>query len=183
MRRDPGNGRRRDPKTTRPCCRPGQRPGSVAVCPAVLLLLLVSGCGTGGPLDPVDALLTASPQQGVPPVIVGPEDDPRPWPMDPWTFRSHAIHGDTLTLSIQYGGGCRVHRFALLVNPAFRESHPVQVSARLAHDADGDMCRALISEDLRFDLGPLRRHYQAAYGSGPGVISIVLAGRRLTYEF
>ncbi len=134
-------------------------------------------------MTPVDGLLTATPQEAVPSVRLVPENDPRPWPMDPWTFRSHALDGDTLTLSIQYGGGCRVHRFALLVDPAFRESHPVQVSARLAHDADGDMCRALISEELRFDLSPLRRHFQQAYGEGPGVISIFLAGRRITYAF
>ncbi|TVP44656.1 MAG: hypothetical protein EA350_11065 [Gemmatimonadales bacterium] len=148
-----------------------------------MLLLLLSGCGAGGPLDPMDAFLEATPQMGVPPVLLVPEDDPRPWPMDPWTFRSHALDGDTLTLSIRYGGGCRVHRFALLVDPSFRESHPVQAAARLAHDADGDMCRALISEDLQFDLGPLRRHYQAAYGAGPGAIDLVLAGRRITWEF
>jgi hypothetical protein len=162
--------------------RSPNRPGSSAVSTGVLLLAL-SGCGGSGPFDPVDAFLAASPQVGVPTVHLVPEDDPRPWPMDPWTFRSHALHGDTLTLSIEYGGGCHVHRFALLVDPAFRESHPVQVSARLAHDADGDPCRALILEDLRFDLAPLRRHYQDAYGQGPGTIAIVLAGRQITYEF
>jgi hypothetical protein len=147
------------------------------------LLLLLSACSGGDPLDPVGASLTTFPQTDVPSVLLVSEDDPRPWPMDPWTFVSHALDGDTLTLSIQYGGGCRVHRFALLVDPVFRESHPVQVSARLAHDADGDMCRALISEDLHFDLAPLRRHYQEAYGEGPGVIAFILEGWRITYEF
>jgi len=163
--------------------------GAAGFLPPVLLLVLalvlvlVPGCGAGGPVDPLDPFLTASPQVDVPPALLVPDDDPRPWPADPWTFVGHAIAGDTLTLSIQYGGGCRVHRFAFLVDPAFRESHPVQVSARLAHDADGDLCRALISEDLRFDLGPLRRHYQDAYGQGPGVVVILLAGRRITYTF
>jgi len=183
MQTDPGNGPGRAGMDARGGRHPGHRAGSFAVAAAALLVLLVSGCGGSGPLDPVNVFLTASPQVGIPPVLLVPEGDPRPWPMDPWTFQGHALHDDTLTLSLQYGGGCRVHRFALLVDPAFRESHPVQVWARLAHDADGDMCHALISEDLQFDLGPLRRHYQAAYGSGPGVIAIVLAGRRITYEF
>jgi hypothetical protein len=154
---------------------------------AMVLVLLsapgLSGCGAGSPFDTLDALLTTTPQVGVSPALVVTEDDPRPWPMDPWTYASHMLDGDTLTLSIRYGGGCRVHRFALLVDSAFRESHPVQVSARLAHDADGDLCRALLSEDLRFDLAPLRRHYQEGYGPGPGAIAIFLEGRRITYAF
>jgi len=105
--------------------------------------------------------------------------------MDPWSFQDRApqLAGDTLTLPIQYGGGCRVHRFGLLIDPAFRESHPVQVTARLAHDADGDLCRALLGQDLRFDLSPLRRRYQAAYGPGPGEIHILLGARRISYVF
>lgn len=171
---------------------PNHRPGGRGPAPRTsiwrrsgpaLLLPLLAGCGSAGPVAPMDAFLTATPQEAVASVLLVPEDDPRPWPMDPWTFRSHALDGDTLTLSIQYGGGCRVHRFALLVDPAFRESDPVQVSARLAHDADGDMCRALISEDLRFDLSPVRRHYQRSYGEGPGVILIFLEGWRVTYAF
>jgi predicted small lipoprotein YifL len=151
----------------------------------LLLLLGAAGCGGDGPLDPVQAFLTPSPQSHVPQVHLIPGDDPRPWPMDPWTFqeRPPTVTGDRLRLPIQYGGGCRVHRFALLVDPAFRESHPVQVSARLTHDADGDLCRALLSEDLQFDLAPLRRHHEASYGAGPGVIHIFLGGRRITYAF
>jgi hypothetical protein len=148
-----------------------------------MALLFGTGCSGDGPLEPLDAFLTPSPQIGVPTAHLVPSDDPRPWPLDPWTYRSHRLSGDTLTLSIQYGGGCRVHRFALLIDPAFRESHPVQASVRLAHDADGDLCRALISEDLRFDLAPLRRHYGASYGSGPGVISLDLGGRLIPYTF
>lgn len=158
-------------------------PGVAGVIGALLLVTGCGGSGQLGPLDPLDTYLTTSLQAGVPPALLVANDDPRPWPMDPWTYRSHALSGDTLTVSIQYGGGCRVHRFALLVDPAFRESHPVQVSARLAHDADGDLCRALISEDLRFDLGPLRRYYQEAYGAGPGVITLVFEGRGITYAF
>jgi hypothetical protein len=76
----------------------------------------------------------------------------------------------------------RAHRAGL--HDRSRQGTPAfAVSARLAHDADGDMCRALISEDLHFDLAPLRRHYQEAYGQGPGVIAFILEGWRITYEF
>lgn len=147
------------------------------------LLLFLPGCGGSGPVEPVDAFLAAVPQVEVAPALLVSLDDPRPWPMDPWTYRGHGIEGDTLTLTVEYGGGCRVHRFALLVDPIFRESDPVQMSARLAHDADGDLCRALLREDLRFDLGPVRRHYQAAYGPGPGEIVIFVEGWRIAFTF
>jgi hypothetical protein len=63
------------------------------------------------------------------------------------------------------------------------ESFPVQVAARLAHDADGDPCRALLTSTLRFDLSPLRGHFEASYGPGRGTVVIGLGGRRITYTF
>jgi hypothetical protein len=92
------------------------------------------------------------------------------------------VEGDTLSLDVQYGGGCAEHRFALLVDPAFMESQPVQVVARLAHDAGGDMCRALLTRTLRFDLTRLRQRYVAAYGGG-GTVLIGLSGQQIRYTF
>lgn len=144
-----------------------------------LLLWTVAGCLSPGPSEPVDALLVADDQAA--PALLVPRDDPRPWPFDPWTFVAHEIQGDTLSLEVRYGGGCREHRFALLIDPAFMESFPVQVAARLAHDADGDPCRALLTRTLRFDLSPLREHFEASYGPGRGTVIIGLGGRRITY--
>lgn len=147
-----------------------------------LLAGALPGCQDSvGPVEPVAGFL-AAPHE-VTPVLLVSRDDPRPWPMDPWTYESHAIEGDLLTLDIRYGGGCKEHRFALLIDPAFMESYPVQVFARLAHDADGDMCRALLYDSLHFDLGPLRRHYEASYGGGSGTVMIGLEGARVRYDF
>lgn len=121
--------------------------------------------------------------EGVHPVLLVPLDSPHRWPSDPWTWVSHRVEGDLLSLVVRYGGGCEEHRFALLVDPAFRESHPVQVGARLAHDSRGDLCRALLTDELTFDLSPLRVAYQAAYGSGPGTLVVVLEGREIRYDF
>jgi hypothetical protein len=68
------------------------------------------------------------------------------------------------TTSGDYGGGCAVHDFALLVVPIFLESYPVQMSGSLAHDAKGDPCRALVSSDIRFDLSPIKEAYRQSYG-------------------
>lgn len=146
-----------------------------------LLLWMVAGCLSAGPSEPVDTLLVAGDEAS--PALLVDRNDPRPWPSDPWTFVAHEIQGDTLSLEVRYGGGCREHRFALLVDPAFMESFPVQVAARLAHDADGDPCRALLTRTLRFDLSPLREHFQASYGPGRGTVVIGLGGRRITYTF
>jgi len=149
---------------------------------AALLLLALPGCISSSPAEPTDLLMGVTDDQVAPALLI-PRDDPRPWPFGPWTFVSHRVQGDTLSLEVRYGGGCREHRFALLIDPAFMESHPVQVAARLAHDADGDLCRALLTQTLRYDLTPLREHFTASYGPGRGAVVIGLGGRRITYTF
>jgi len=150
-----------------------------------LAVLLVAGagmaCQRSGPLEAVSAFLTSS--EVLAPALLVPRDDPRPWPADPWTYLAHRVNGDTLVLDIQYGGGCAEHRFALLIDPAVMESQPVQGVARLAHDAGGDMCRALLTRTLRFDLSNLRQRYGAAYGGSGGTVLIGLAGQQIRYTF
>jgi hypothetical protein len=106
------------------------------------------------------------------------------WPADALEFLDVRIRGDTLVAEVRYGGGCREHRFALVFGDVFMESDPVQVRGMLSHDADGDLCRALLGRTLRYDLGPLRRAYLSAYGGGGG--TVVLNGNwpgSLRYEF
>ncbi len=151
---------------------------------AVAALLTVGAgvaCQASGPLEQVGSLLTDA--EVLAPALLVPQNDPRPWPSDPWTYIAHRVVGDTLLLGIQYGGGCREHRFALLVDPVFMESQPVQVVARLSHDADGDLCRALLGRTLRFDLTGLRQQFAASYGVGSGTVVIRLEGRPITYTF
>jgi hypothetical protein len=98
------------------------------------------------------------------------------WPRDALTIDSVAVIADTLRLAVRYGGGCRPHRVALLLGNAFMESYPVQVHARLAHDAAGDMCKALVARTVDFDLTTLKRRYRASYGAGAAVVVLNLAG-------
>lgn len=107
------------------------------------------------------------------------------WPSDPLTIQSATITGDVLHATVNFGGGCARHRIALLIGHVFLESHPVQVHARLAHDANGDMCEALLTRTLTFDLTPLKRRYRASYGGGSAAIIINLSGlpRSLRYDF
>lgn len=111
-------------------------------------------------------------------------------PSDPATIESVSVAGDVLVLQVTYGGGCTTHDFALFASGTFMESLPVQTSAVLAHDAHGDRCRALVGRELRFDLTPLRRAYEKAYGTGGTLVLNLRApggpqapNHRITYTF
>lgn len=107
------------------------------------------------------------------------------WPSDPLTVESATISGDVLNVMVRFGGGCARHRIALLLGSAFMESFPVQVHARLAHDSGGDMCDALLTRALAFDLTPLKQRYRNSYGASAGTVVINLSGlaRSLRYSF
>jgi hypothetical protein len=77
---------------------------------------------------------------------------------DPYTEMDARIEGDTLFLNVEYSGGCADHDFDMC-HGMFMTSLPAQVNLELDHDANGDLCRALISETLRFDLTTLRTVY------------------------
>ena len=79
------------------------------------------------------------------------------------------LKSDTLALRVAYGGGCAEHQFRLYGSSTFKESNPAQNRLTLVHDDGGDTCKALISEELRFDLTPLRELYQQIYERG-GII-------------
>jgi hypothetical protein len=116
-------------------------------------------------------------------VIVEDPDDPK-WPDYPVTIHSSAIVGDSLELTVSFGGGCRDHTFALLANGAWMESNPVQTGVRLAHDGSGDPCDALLSRTLRFDLSPLKTAYANSYQTATGIIRLNVQGSSsVTYSW
>lgn len=94
---------------------------------------------------------------------------------DPATIDSAAIAGDVLQLHLTHGGGCRTHVFGLHTSGVFLESEPVQVPVQLSHDADNDMCRALVRPVVRFDLTALRELYKKSYGKGGTMVLQVKA--------
>jgi hypothetical protein len=107
------------------------------------------------------------------------------YPNDPFTIDSASISGDVLTITTHFGGGCQRHVFSLLLGRAFMESHPVQIHARVAHNARRDACDAIVRQTLTFDLTRLKQRYRQLYGGGPAIIHINLngAGRQLRYSF
>ena len=97
---------------------------------------------------------------------------------------SASVTGDTLTLTVSYGGGCETHEFALCwPDGAFMESDPVQVALELWHGGPPDACDAWITEDRTFDLTPLKEAWQAAYQQTSGTIVVHVAGQTVDYTF
>lgn len=76
-------------------------------------------------------------------------------PNDAATITAARVEGQTLLLTVQFGGGCGRHRLALVAGTAIAESYPPFSSFRLAHDGGGDPCDALLTRDLRVDLSPI----------------------------
>lgn len=74
-------------------------------------------------------------------------------------FRIGAVKlsGDTLKITVGFGGGCRAHEFFLFCNAsAIYESNPPQVDLYLSHNANGDMCDAYLTETRSFELTSLK---------------------------
>ncbi|MBF8296735.1 MAG: hypothetical protein HW389_3280 [Bacteroidetes bacterium] len=88
-------------------------------------------------------------------------------------IKSAVISSDVLTVIAQYGGGCKQHDFKLFGSRRFLESYPVQADVVLSHNANGDACKALISDSLRFSLQRLKETFQMYYG-GRGTILLRL---------
>jgi hypothetical protein len=104
---------------------------------------------------------------------------------DPYTFGNLKLEGDTLTINVQYVGGCEEHEFELIGTNKFMESEPVQVNILLSHNANNDPCEALITEESTFNLTPLKEAWQQAYRRDSGTIIIWLEGLvgSISYEF
>lgn len=154
---------------------------------ATAATLVALGCGTDGStgLGPSDALLSDNLDEGRGRVILVRDAHAPGLPSDPVTIGSVSFDGDTIVIDVSFGGGCAEHRLQLLAETTWMESWPVQIHARVAHDANDDPCDAVLQGTLRFDLGPLKRMYQASYQTVSGKIALRLAGATSApvYEF
>ena len=144
--------------------------GSVAL---LIGLVGAAGCGESG-LGP------DVPENNV--VLAGDGD----WGDDPYVAHSASVDGHGLTVEVSYAGGCRRHVFTLVIAESFMESDPVQLSAELVHEANGDACEAWLTNVRVFDLELVRTRYRQFYGPGPGTVVLRvegLPGEDLVYEF
>ncbi len=127
-------------------------------------------------VDHVDIPLTGT-------VVIGEADDR--FGNDDFALNSAMIVEDTLQISVSYSGGCKAHKFTLIVSDQFLESFPVQLSVSVVHNAMGDTCEAYPTENYNFDLTPIKTMYQNAYRQDTGTIVLNLkdSPQELRYTF
>ena len=117
-------------------------------------------------------------------VISEPDDDPTKWGTDKCKLNNATITGDTLTVNVSYSGGCETHEFTLVIPKAFSfESLPVQLPVSLVHNANGDRCKAYLTEDYQFDLSPIKTLFQEFYQGESDAVILLLEDYELTYKF
>lgn len=74
---------------------------------------------------------------------------------DPFFMSGVGIRKDKLLIDVSYGGGCRRHAFQLNWDGTILKSEPPKLILELSHNSNGDNCRALLHEQLQFDLTTL----------------------------
>jgi hypothetical protein len=125
-----------------------------------LLFILLPGCDQGNP--PVPSPQINSQYSAI---ILVDDLSAAGLAADKAQITSAVVAKDLLTLVVRYGGGCAQHEFKLFGSKRLLESYPPQADIILSHNANGDACKALIIDSLRFSLATLREFYQVSYGS------------------
>jgi len=87
---------------------------------------------------------------------------------------SISLSGDVLSVFVNYSGGCKDHSFELISNGMYAKSMPPQVSVILKHTNNGDNCRKLVMEELKFNVAALR------YNGGKTTV-IKMGDKKVTY--
>ena len=94
---------------------------------------------------------------------------------DEFEWSDAQIEGDCLTVSITRGGGCKEHEFRLIGAEEVRYSLPPQREIRIIVDTSNDMCKALLTSEVSFDISSLRIE-------GEPVLHLRLDGEILEYQ-
>lgn len=86
------------------------------------------------------------------------------------------VTGDTLRAIVSYSGGCAKHEFTLEKSGFMMKSLPPKQPLRIVHRSKSDPCRALIREELSFDLNSYR-------GTPDGVTVLILENWNLYINY
>ncbi len=69
-----------------------------------------------------------------------------------FSIESATISGNTLTVVVNYSGGCGEHTFTCFGSTMISKSLPPRRAIQLVHDNHGDNCRQLITDTLMIDV-------------------------------
>jgi len=117
-------------------------------------------------IAPVAALLVACGGEASDDFFLGTVDDPvlidtscddsaQP-PSAPLAIQGLELVGDAVEVQTSFSGGCGEHLFAVSGGCEFTASDPPQTTVILHHDAQGDSCEALVTQDVLVSLSSLR---------------------------
>ena len=117
-------------------------------------------------------------------IILANKSDPEKWKKDPHFITKSRVEKSNLLLSLTYSGGCKEHKFELVAwNYFVRRPNEIQADILLSHDSNSDSCKAIIKEELCFDLSPMKSEYQKFFQSTTGTIVLLLQNSKIRYEF
>lgn len=71
------------------------------------------------------------------------------------------IEDDILKIKVSYNGGCKHHEFSLITKKDFQNIKNLQeINLQLFHNANKDNCKKIVTEELFFNLLPLKTKVQ-----------------------
>jgi hypothetical protein len=94
----------------------------------------------------------------------------------PFEALNAAIKGDSLVVQVSYSGGCAEHGFELKAAGPQVRSLPPKQQIILFHEANGDACRAHVTQRLSFSLHPFRM-------SPHGITTLLFNDTTLIYRY
>jgi hypothetical protein len=74
---------------------------------------------------------------------------------DPVQLHEVAVDGDCLYLKLSFSGGCRNHEIELAQIHLDQNETEIPL-LEIRHNANGDMCEAWLTQEIQFDLTPLK---------------------------
>ncbi|MBK6281544.1 MAG: NigD-like N-terminal domain-containing protein [Draconibacterium sp.] len=78
-------------------------------------------------------------------------------PNDPIYLHEAFVDGDCLQIKVSYSGGCKEHTINLVRIQLSEKDTSNIPTFEISHNANGDMCEAYFTKELRFDLNPLKQ--------------------------
>jgi hypothetical protein len=71
------------------------------------------------------------------------------------------IEDDILKVNVSYNGGCKKHVFSLTAKENFKEiENAYEINLKLLHNSNSDNCKKIVTEELFFNLLPLKTEFQ-----------------------
>lgn len=76
-------------------------------------------------------------------------------PSDPFKISGAKINGDCLEIILSFSGGCKAHEF-IMTYQKLPNFNMYSGQLTLGHNSHGDMCEAMITRTVSFNLAPLK---------------------------